>query len=276
MPRLGTGGPGSPRPPPERSAGRARGDPPVSLCLPVSPCLGSRHFISARGALAPGSHDRAALLARRGRGGGGGGRPHGLVIAGPAPGGSQDRGQVGRGPTQASRHRETPAPAPGGVGTGRRVRPGGWATAGLKAAPSRAAAPASAPLPRRDGLVAPPAVLAAAAAAAEGPRGGAGVPAGNTPRGGGRLQGRDGDAAGGPAGTGVQAAGGAGPAAPPLSPDFAGKDRGSGWRGWTLPRSGPKTPGTVAPLRVVSLPHLASDTLSCPPAHPRLPRPRVH
>lgn len=59
--------------------------------------------------------------------------------------------------------------------------------------------------PHCDGLVASPAVPASPAAAAGGRRCGAGVPAGNTPRGGGPLRGREGDAAGGPAGTSARA-----------------------------------------------------------------------
>lgn len=89
------------------------------------------------------------------------------------------------------------------MGTGRRVPPGGRATAELKAASSRGHCSPPSRLRRRcDGLVAAPAPAAlAAAVAAGGPRRNAVVLAGSTPRGDGPLPGSVGGAAGGPAGT---------------------------------------------------------------------------
>lgn len=111
-------------------------------------------------------------------------------------------------PREKSRdtQRHQPGP-PRGVGTGRRVPPGGRATAELKAASSRGhGSPPSRVRRRCDGLVASP-VRVAAAAAAGGPRRNAVVLAGSTPRGGGPLPGSVGDAAGGPAGTRAQVGG---------------------------------------------------------------------
>ena len=188
-------------------------------------------------------------------------------------------------PREKSRdtQRHQPGP-PKGVGTGRRVPPGGRATAELKAASSRGhGSPPSRVRRRCDGLVASP-VRVAAAAAAGGPRRNAVVLAGSTPRGGGPLPGSVGDAAGGPAGTRAQVGG-----RPLLSShhpaDFDGDHRGPermlhGGEGSGEPLPNPTLQsGTLAILSFPFLFPIWSPSPSAVP-HPILPQlpppPKVH